>query len=132
MKKTVSFLFIVGFAFAAFGATGQSADGANQDVEAKAAVKAKKAEDLAAKQKAMQDASKSSASSTGSKPSSEASKYNPSGKDTMNTMQSNQTFKGSKPVDKNAKATAPVKDVKQMTPEERAERRNELTKEMKP
>ena len=73
MKKTVFFLFIVGFAFAAFGATGQSADGANQDVEAKAAVKAKKAEDLAAKQKAMQDASKSSASSTGSKPSSEAS-----------------------------------------------------------
>jgi hypothetical protein len=62
----------------------------------------------------------------------EAKKYKPSGKETMDTMLSNQTFKGSKPVDKNAKAQAPVKDLKQMTPEERAERRKEIAKEAKP
>jgi hypothetical protein len=133
ITKTVIAGLIAGcFALAASGVSGQSSDAAKLEADAKAAAKAKQAEDFAAKQKALQDASKSSASSAGTKPSSEAKKYKPSGKDTVETMQSNQSFKGSKPVDKNAKATAPVKDVKQMTPEERAQRRQEIAKEAKP
>jgi len=129
VTKTVIAGLIAGcFALAASGVSGQSNDAAKVEADAKA----KQAEDFAAKQKAMQDASKSSASSAGTKPSSEAKRYKPSGKDTVETMQSNQSFKGSKPVDKNAKATAPVKDVKQMTPEERAQRRQEIAKEAKP
>lgn len=123
-------LIAASFALAAFGAAGQSTDAANQHAEASAAAKATKAEDFAAKHKGMQDASKSSASSTG--PSSEASKYKPSGKETMETIQSDQGYKGRKPVDKNAKATAPMKDVRKMTPEERAEPRKEVVKESKP
>jgi len=130
-RKAVCILAAASFALAASGASGQSSEAAKQDADDKAAAQAKK-EDFAAKQKAMQEASKSSASSAGTKPSSEAKRYKPSGKDTVETMQSNQSFKGSKPVDKNAKATAPVKDVKQMTPEERAKRRDEIAKEAKP
>jgi hypothetical protein len=132
MKTVIAGLIAASFALAASGASCQSSEAAKQDADAKAAAKAKKAEDFAAKHKALQDASKSSASSAGTKPSSEASRYKPSGKETVETMQSNQTFKGSKPVDKNAKATAPVKDVRQMTPEERAQRRQEIAKEAKP
>jgi hypothetical protein len=132
MKTVIAGLIAASFALAASGASGQSSEATKQDADAKAAAKAKKAEDFAAKHKALQDASKSSASSAGTKPSSEASRYKPSGKETVETMQSNQTFKGSKPVDKNAKATAPVKDVRQMTPEERAQRRQEIAKEAKP
>jgi hypothetical protein len=100
--------------------------------DAAKAAKAKKAEDFAAKQKALQDASKSSASGAPPPPSSEAQKFKPSGKEMAGQMQSNQSFKGSKPVDKSAKAQAPTKDVRQMTPEERAQRRAEIVKEAKP
>ena len=123
MKMPISMLTAALFAAATSFAAAQSPSSESAT---------KKADDFAAKEKALQDASKSSASSSGTPPATEASKYKPSGKDTMNTMQSNQTFKGSKPVDKNAKAQAPVKDVKQMTPEERAERRKEIAKEAKP
>jgi hypothetical protein len=42
------------------------------------------------------------------------------------------SFSGSKPVDKNAKAVAPIKSLSKMTSEERAELRREVLKEAKP
>jgi len=131
MNRAFSILIAALFVLASFGASAQSNEAKSPD--AASADKAKKAEDFAAKQKAMHEASKSSASGPSrSPPTSEAAKFKPSGKEMANQMQSNQSFKGSKPVDKNAKATAPVKDVKTMTPEERAERRKEIAKEAKP
>jgi hypothetical protein len=130
MRTAVSILIVASFTLAVFSAGAQSTDTKSPD--ATKTEKAKKAEDFAAKQKAMQDASKSSASSTGTPPPAQAKKSNLSGKDSADMAMGVLQFKGSKPVDKNAKAQAPVKDIKTMTPEERAERRKEIVKESKP
>jgi hypothetical protein len=119
------------FSLSALGVLAQSTDAAKAD--AAKAEKAKKAEDFAAKEKAMQDASRSSASGTGATPPpAEAKKLKMSGKDAMESEMTLQKFKGSKPVDKNAKAQAPMKSISKMTPEERAELRKEVVKEAKP
>jgi hypothetical protein len=98
--------------------------------------KAKKAADFAAKEKAMQDMSRSSASGAVASPSvTEATPYNKNkdkGKAAADEAADILTFKGSKPVDKNAKAQAPIKSLSKMTPEERAELRKEVVKEAKP
>jgi hypothetical protein len=98
--------------------------------------KAKKAADFAAKEKAMQDMSRSSASGAVASPTgTEATPYNKNkdaGKAAVDEALGIQTFKGSKPVDKNAKAVAPMKSLSKMTPEERAELRREVVKEAKP
>jgi hypothetical protein len=131
LETVVAILAAALLVLATFGAAAQSTDAGT--APAAGSTKDEKAKDFAAKHKALQDASKSSASGTGATPpATEAAKFKSSGKDMMNQMQSNQTFKGSKPVDKNAKATAPTKDVKTMTPEERAQRRKEIVQESKP
>jgi len=98
--------------------------------------KAKKAADFAAKEKAMQDMSRSSASgAVGSVPSSTATPYNKdrnAGKAAADQASDIQTFKGSKPVNKDAKPAYPMKSLSKMTPEERAELRREVVKEAKP
>jgi hypothetical protein len=98
--------------------------------------KAKKAADFAAKEKAMQDMSRSSASgAVASPPVTEATPYNKNkdaGKAAIDQALGIQTFKGSKPVDKNAKAQAPMKSISKMTPEEREQLRKEVVKEAKP
>ena len=98
--------------------------------------KAKKAADFAAKEKAMQDASRSSASgAVGTPPVTEATPYNKdknAGKAAADEAMGILSFKGSKPVDKNAKAVAPIKSLSKMTPEEREELRKEVVKEAKP
>jgi hypothetical protein len=109
MKQMITVLGAAFLAFATSPVTGQSSEATKQIPEAKAGP-----------------------SSSATKPSSEAAKYKPTGKETAETMQSNATFKGSKPVDKNAKATHPHKPVKEMTPEQRAQRRQEISKEAKP
>ena len=130
MKRAFSIVVAALFALAAYSAGAQSTDTKSPD--ATKTDKAKKAEDFAAKHKAMQDASKSSASSTGTPPPAQAKKSNLSGKDSADMSMGVLQFKGSKPVDKNAKAQAPTKNIKEMTPEERAERRKEIVKESKP
>jgi hypothetical protein len=98
--------------------------------------KAKKAADFAAMEKAMQDASRSSASgAVASPPVTEATPYNKNknaGKAAIDEALGIQTFKGSRPVDKNAKAQAPMKSLSKMTPEERDQLRREVAKEAKP
>jgi hypothetical protein len=85
--------------------------------------KAKKAADFAAREKAMQDASRSSASgAVASPPVTEATPYNKNkdaGKAAVDEALGMQTFKGSRPVDKNAKAVASMKSLSKMTPQER-------------
>ena len=70
-----------------------------------------------------------------SKPVSDADKatpkHRPGGKAGMDSMHANQQFKGSKPVDKNAKAP-PRPDASKMTPEERAAYRKDVVKDAKP
>jgi hypothetical protein len=133
MKRSIVFLSSALFAAVTSMASAQSAStDAPTQTQKSGDAKAKKAEDFAAKHKAMQDASKSSASSTGTPPPSQSKKSNLSGKDSADMAMDVLQFKGSKPVDKNAKAQAPAKNIKEMTPEERAKRREEIVKESKP
>ena len=135
-------LVLVAFSLHAFNAFAQSTEASPatvtpSDKAKKASDRAKKAADFAAQEKAMQDASRSSASgAVASKPMTEATPYNNKNKDmgkaTIDEALGIQTFKGSKPVDKNAKAVAPMKSISKMTPEERAELRKEVVKESKP
>jgi hypothetical protein len=132
-------LVLVAFSLHAFDALAQSTEASPATVtpsDKKTSDKAKKAADFAAQEKAMQDASRSSASgAVASKPMTEATPYNKNkdkGKAAIDEAAGIQTFKGSKPVDKNAKAVAPMKSLSKMTPEERAELRKEVVKESKP
>ena len=131
MKTALHILVTASFSLAAFGAVAQSTEAGHSN--AANANRAKAAEDFAVKEKFLQDLSRSSASGTGAtKPATEAPKFTPSGKEMAETMRSNQTFKGSKPVDKNAKATAPMKSISKMTLEERAQLRKEVVEGAKP
>ena len=98
--------------------------------------KGTKAADFAAKEKAMQDLSRSSAAgAVASVPVTEATPYNKdknAGKAAADEAMGILSFKGSKPVDKNAKAVAPIKSISKMTIEEREEVWNEVAKEAKP
>ena len=127
-------LLFIAFSLNAYNAFGQATD-PSATAPAKSD-KAKKAADFAAKEKAMQDMSRSSASgAVGTPPATEAAPYNKNkdkGKAAADQAADIQTFKGSKPVDKNAKAQAPIKSLSKMTPEERAELRKEVVKEAKP
>jgi hypothetical protein len=137
MKATVtntSLALFIAFSLNAYNAFGQAAD-PSATAPAKSD-KAKKAADFAAREKAMQDASRSSAyGPVASPPVTEATPYNKNkdkGKAAADEAADILTFKGSKPVDKNAKAQAPMKSISKMTPEERAELRKEVVKEAKP
>jgi hypothetical protein len=131
VKKLAVMIVMAAFSIGTFGAFAQSSDAVKPD--ATKSDKAKKAEAFAAKEKAMQDASRSSASGTSATPpTSEAKRLKMSGKDAMDSEMTLQKFKGSKPVDKNAQAQAPIKSLSKMTPEERAELRKEVVKEAKP
>ena len=127
-------LLFIAFSLNAYNAFGQAAD-PSATAPAKSD-KAKKAADFAAKEKAMQDMSRSSASgAVASPPVTEATPYNKNknaGKAAIDEALGIQTFKGSKPVDKNAKAVAPMKSLSKMTPQERDELRREVAKEAKP
>ena len=127
-------LLFLAFSLNAYDALGQTAE-PSAAVSAKSD-KAKRAADFAAKEKAMQDMSRSSASgAVGSIPATQAIPYNKdknAGQATIDEAAGILNFKGSKPVDKNAKAVAPMKSLSKMTPEERAELRKEVVKEAKP
>ena len=127
-------LLFIAFSLDAYDALGQTAE--PPSAPPAKADKAKRAADFAAKEKAMQDMSRSSASgAVGSMPSTEATPYNKNknaGKAAIDEAMGIQTFKGSKPVDKNAKAVAPMKSLSKMTPEEREALRKEVVKEAKP
>jgi hypothetical protein len=134
-------LVLVAFSLQAFNAFAQSTEASPatvtpSDKAKNTSDKAKKAADFATQEKAMQEASRSSASgAVASKPMTEATPYNKNkdkGKAAADQASDIQTFKGSKPVDKNAKAVAPMKSLSKMTPEERAELRKEVVKESKP
>ena len=118
-------------AYNAFGQTAEPSAPAPPKSE-----KANKAADFAAKEKAMQDMSRSSASgAVGTVPAAEAMPYNKNkdkGRAAIDQAADIQTFKGSKPVDKNAKAVAPMKSLSKMTPQERDALRREVAKEAKP
>ena len=127
-------LVLVVFSLHTFNALAQSTEPSS--IPTTTSDKAKKKADFAAQEKAMQDASRSSASGpVASKPMTEVTPYNKDkdkGKAAIDEASEIQTFKGSKPVDKNAKAVAPMKSLSKMTPEERAELRKEVVKESKP
>ncbi len=133
MNTSLALLFIA-FSLNAYDVFGQTAE-PSAPASAKSD-KAKKAADFAAKEKAMQDMSRSSASgSVASPPVTEAVPYNKdknAGKAAIDEALGIQTFKGSKPVDKSAKAVAPMKSLSKMTPQERDELRREVAKEAKP
>src|SRR4030095_7191793 len=137
-RALLAFLFVT-FSLNAHDSWGQTTEppaAATDKADKAKSDKAKKAADFAAKEKAMQDMSRSSASgAVGSIPSSEAVPYNQdknAGKAAADEAMDILSFKGSKPVNKNAKPTAPMKSVSKMTPEERAELRREVVKEAKP
>ncbi len=133
MKTRLTLLVAAAFSLSSLGAIAQTTDASS--AEAAKAAKEQKKEDFAKKEKALQDASRSSASGPASLPPTEAKKMQntkDSGKAVVESMNKMQQFSGSKPVDKNAKATAPMKDLREMTPEERAQLRKEVVKEAKP
>jgi hypothetical protein len=134
LANTLLALLFIAFSLNAYDVLGQTAE-PSTPTSAKSD-KAKKAADFAAREKAMQDASRSSASGpVASPPVTEATPYNKNkdkGKAAADEAADILTFKGSKPVDKNAKAQAPIKSLSKMTPEERAELRKEVVKEAKP
>ena len=93
-----------------------------------------KAADFQAKQQGMQAASKSTGGTT-TTPSSEAAGLNrnkDAGKAAAASELNMFTHKPSGPVDKNAKATAPIKNVSKMTPKELNELGQEVQKTAKP
>ena len=132
-NTSLAVLFIA-FSLNAYDVLGQTADPSAP--ASPKSDKAKKAADFAAKEKAMQDMSRSSASGpVATPPVSEPAPYNKNrnaGKAAVDEALGIQTFKGSKPVDKNAKAVAPMKSLSKMTPQERDELRREVAKEAKP
>jgi hypothetical protein len=101
--------------------------------DAKAEAKAKKKQQFDQTQKAMQDQSKSSAAGAAADANMDKStpKNRPGGKAGMQMQQDQQMFKGSKPVDKTAKAP-PQPNAGKMTVEEQQKYRQERQGEMKP
>jgi hypothetical protein len=134
VKNTSLAVLFIAFSVNAYNALGQTGE-ASTGTSAKSD-KSKKAADFAAREKAMQDASRSSASgAVASPPITQATPYNKDknrGKDAADEAMGILSFKGSKPVDKNAKAVAPIKSLSKMTPEERDQLRREVAKEAKP
>jgi len=128
-------LLLIAFSLNADHALGQTAE-PSTPTPAKSD-KAKNAADFAAKEKAMQDMSRSSASgAVATPPATEAIPYNKNkdkGKAAIDEAAGIQTFKGSKPVDKNAKAVAPMpKSLSKMTPKELEDLDRQVGKESKP
>jgi hypothetical protein len=128
-------LLFIAFSFNASHVLGQTTEPA-APASAKSD-KAKKAADFAAKEKAMQDMSRSSGSgAVATPPAKEAAPYNKNkdkGKAAADEASDILTFKGSKPVDKNAKAVAPTKkSLNKMTPKELEDLEREVGKESKP
>ena len=119
------------------GTTGSttSADTASAD---KAKAKAAKKKKFAAEQKQMEAESRSSASGAMSSGGAAQPTTKMSGKGTGKEMQqsmqneSRNMATGSPPVNKNAKAQDPMKDISKMTPEERAQLRKQTVEGAKP
>jgi uncharacterized membrane protein len=121
-----------------FGATvalsGLAAFGQSTATDSKTSDTQKKAADFSAKEKAMQAASRNS-SGAAMPTSTEAVGLNQNkdaGKESAAAELSLQIPHGSRPVDKNAKAVAPIKNISKMTPEERNELRTAVVKDAKP
>lgn len=128
IKTSAALIFGVALVLNGVGALGQPAtSGSTTDKAAQAA-------DFAKKEKAMQDASRSSGGAMMPTPTQATglNKNKDAGKEAAAAELSLQTHKGSAPVDKNAKAVAPIKNISKMTPEERAELRKEVVKDAKP
>jgi len=102
--------------------------------DSKASETQKKASDFAAKEKAMEAASRNS-SGAAMPTSTEAvgmNKNKDAGKEAAAAELSMQIPHGSRPVDKDTKAVAPIKNISKMTPEERKELRESVVKDAKP
>jgi hypothetical protein len=102
---------------------------------AQEAANSTKAADFAMKEKALQDASKSSAAGPVSgtvMPGTSVNRNKDAGKGAFESEMNLQKNKPSPKVDKNAKASAPMKSISKMTPEERAQLRADVVKEAKP
>lgn len=113
--------------------TGTSPDANAPKADAKAEAKAKKKAQFSETQKSMQKESTSTASGAapGASTDKSTAKNRPGGTAGMQSQMDVQQFKGSKPVDKTAKAP-PRPNASKMTPEERAKYREETVKESKP
>ena len=125
-KTTLALLAGVAFALQLDGALAQATG---------AAEKNGKTADFAAREKAMQDASRSSASGPVAAPTTPAVRLNQNkdaGKGAFEAEMMLQANKPSRKVDKNAKASDPIKSISKMTPQERAELRKEVVKDAKP
>jgi len=94
-----------------------------------------KAADFATKEKALQDASKSSAAGPAPDAMKEGTRLNRNKDAGKGAFEGEMTLQRNKPspkVDKNAKASDPIKSISKMTPEERAKLRADVVKEAKP
>ena len=94
-----------------------------------------RAADFAAKEQAMQDASRSSAAGAVASPVAPSMGLNrnkDAGKAAFESEMMLQKNKPSPKMDRNAKASDPIKSISKMTPEERAQLRAEVVKEAKP
>jgi hypothetical protein len=102
MRRLLVLIVATAFSLTAFNSLAQST---NAETEAAKAAKAKKKQDYANKQKAMQDASKSSASGPvpGATTDKNAAKHRPTATDAMESQMQLQANKPSKPVVKEAK-----------------------------
>jgi hypothetical protein len=132
MKLLIVVLSSASLAFGASAALAQSSD-TTKAPDAKAEAKAKKKQQFEQTEKSMQQQSTSSAAGAvpGANTDKTVPKNRPGGKAGMEMQQEQQMFKGSKPVDKTAKAP-PRPNASKMTPEERQKYREEAVKEMKP
>jgi hypothetical protein len=105
------------------------------DEQATASRKPNKAAEFAANQQAMQDLSRSSASGPMAMPPTPGgamNRNNDAGKGAFEGEMMLQRNKPSPKVDRNAKASDPIKSISKMTMQERAQLRQEVVKEAKP
>src|SRR5215471_16416483 len=134
MTAPLLLLFGATVALSGLAAFGQPIATDSKATDSKARETQKKATDFAAKEKAMQAASRNS-SGAAMPTSTEAvglNKNRDAGKEAAAAELAMQIPHGSRPVDKNAEAVAPIKNISKMTPEERNELRNSVVKGAKP
>jgi hypothetical protein len=125
MKRAAT-LFAAVLAVYATGALAQSTDATTPDATKATRPTAKESMD------AQMNLQKNKPSKTPTTAEKSSPKYRPGGKEGMDAQMNLQKNKPSKAVDKNAKAQAPMKDVREMTPEEKAQVRKDVVKDAKP
>ena len=131
-SKALPAFFGVAVALAGFAAFGQSSSATPPATTG--TTEAQKAAAFAKEEKAMQDMSRSSGGAMTPTPTQAKgmNRNKDAGMKAAADELSLQTHKGSAPVDKNAKAQSPIKNISKMTPQERAALRKEVVQEAKP